>query len=84
MGEGTVFTGVCHSFSPRGSGREVGVWSEVGVVCSGGRGQEADTPRPEMATAAVGTHPTEMHSCSNSVIASNSSRLHISDLLELV
>ena len=34
------------------SGQGVGVWS-------GGR----QTPSPEMATAAVGTHPTGIHSC---------------------
>ena len=46
MGEGPVFTGVCHSFCPQGgrcvvwgiSGlRAVGVWSE-GVVCAWSEG----------------------------------------------
>ena len=36
--------------------RRVGVWSEGGGGGGGGR-------PPEMATVAVGTHPTGMHSC---------------------
>ena len=37
------------------SGRGVGVWP-------GGGGSQTP-PHPEMATAAVGTHPTGVHSC---------------------
>ena len=44
--------------------RGVGVWSERGVW-SDGQGGARPPPPPEMATATVGTHPTEMHSCFN-------------------
>ena len=40
------------------SGQGLGIWSE-------GRRQ---TPPPQMTTAAVGTHPTGMHSCLFSVV----------------
>ena len=77
MGEGNVF--YMHlSFCSRGRGLlpkdwgsgqrrgDVGVWSEgVGVWWRGlVRGGGADPPPPlDMATAAVGTHNTGMHSC---------------------
>ena len=47
MAEGTIFTGVCHSFCPQGEGGG-GFWSGL---------------RGRVATAAVSTHPTGMHSC---------------------
>ena len=39
----------------------MGVWS--GGVWSEGEGGGGRPPPPEMATAAVGRHPTGMHSC---------------------
>ena len=75
MERGYVFTRVCHSVRRRRGGlpsegmgvwsEGVGVWSEgVGVWTeglSGQRGGGGRTPPPEMATAAVGTHPIGMH-----------------------
>ena len=42
------------------AGQGMGVWSGAGGVWSSG---EAVDSHPEMATAAVSTHPTGMHSC---------------------
>ena len=71
LGQGYIFTGVCHSVN-----REEGVWCRGGLfapggVCSGGegpvpggsaRGMPGGGP-PGTATALGGTHPTGMHSC---------------------
>ena len=55
MGEGNDFTGVCHSV-PRGRGCDIEEVSAQGVKTD-------PSPPHEMASAAVGTHPTGMHSC---------------------
>ena len=68
MGEGYVFTRVCHSVNNWGVSflstflGGGGVWSEGVVVWSGGvSGLGGGGVRtPGMATAAVGTHPTGM------------------------
>ena len=67
MGEGNVFTGVCNSVH-RGSPS----WGEKlllelltpswGGWVSGQSGRQIPPPHHGMATAAVGTHPTGMHS----------------------
>ena len=61
----------CLSFCPQ---LGVRVWSEGRGVWSGWGvyglvwGGADPPPRPEMATAAVGKHPTGMHSCYNIVL----------------
>ena len=63
-GEGNVFTGICLLTGVlcrvcvyRGMGR----WGQG--VCRGDGGVADPPPRPKMGTAAIGTHPTEIHSC---------------------
>ena len=71
MGEGTIFTGVCHSFCPRGRGvwyRGIGVCGIEGGVCQGvcggvGGCLDRQPTFHKTATVAVGTHPTGMQSC---------------------
>ena len=60
---------------PGGSARGGGAWSRgVGIpACT-----EADPPLGETATAADGTHPTEMHSCCRYILFTVRGREHIS------
>ena len=78
LGQGYIFTGVCHSVNmggvcswgvsaPGGGVCSQGVSAPGGVsalggVCSRG-GQVPGGDPPGTATAAGGTHPTGMHSC---------------------
>ena len=70
LGQGYIFTGVCDSVPRRGGGLvRGGAWTG-GVPGRGGllRGVTWWRLPPGTATAAGGTHPTGMHSCSFSVL----------------
>ena len=60
LGQGYVFTHVCDSVYRGGGLLPGGVPGPGGGVCS--QGGEVETP-PVTVTAAGGTHPTGMHSC---------------------
>ena len=68
MGEGNVFTGACHPFCQQGGGLLPELLPGGG---GGGRGVWSGgslPPTPEMASAAVGTHPIGIHSCLERVL----------------
>ena len=69
MRKGNVFTGVCHSFCPRGVSREPGVshYSHgVSHFFRNGRTPEmGEPPKREYGECTFGTHPTGMHYCVN-------------------
>ena len=59
LGQGNIFTPVCHSVHRGDAWFRGGAWSWGGLVPGGCL---VETP-PGTATAAGGTHPTGMHSC---------------------
>ena len=60
LGQGNIFSSICQGFCPQGGGCLV----PGGLVQGGAWSLRGWKPAPEMATAAGGTHPTGMHSCS--------------------
>ena len=72
LGQGYIFTGVCDSVH-RGGGLLRGCLLQ-GVCSQGEGGLVQGVPggdHPGTATAAGGTHPTGMHSCSSEKISAN-------------
>ena len=68
LGQGNIFTSVCHSFCPAGgipvcNGQGGVCQHAMGVSASGSRGWGYQADTPQTTTEAGGTHPTGMHSC---------------------
>ena len=60
--KGNVFRSLCQEFCPQGRGKCT-PWADTPRQTHHPRPDRHPSPNKQMATAADGTHPTEIHSC---------------------